>query len=211
MKKVVDILKPNILIVFGALLFLYFLNYLQYQGQTLAIGIIAIIMSAYYLTIGVLGVLIGNKFSDMLKKIFEVISVSLFGVFMFVVFLLNTISGAQINNLMGPTSWTIAIFSMIASLGFVAIYIISKFIPKPIMARLAYLMSAVFGLALLLDILFNIRGMSNVLGNIDIVLVVIYAVFMIYLFSTLNKVEDVKEEPKEEKAPEEAPKEEAAE
>ena len=32
MKKITDYLKPNILIVFGALLFIYYLNFLSYGG-----------------------------------------------------------------------------------------------------------------------------------------------------------------------------------
>ena len=104
MKKIGDFLKPNILVIFGALLLLYFLNYLSLNGAGLAIGIIAVVLSAYYLVVGILGILIGNKFSPQLKKIFEVLSVSLFGAFMFTYFLLTTITGAQINGLMGPTA-----------------------------------------------------------------------------------------------------------
>ena len=108
MKKVTDFLRPNILIVFGALLLLFFLNYLQYTGGTLAIGIIAVIMSAYYLAIGILGIIIGDKLP---KKILDIISVVFFPVFMFVLFLIQTIQAAQIDNFMGPTAWIIAILT----------------------------------------------------------------------------------------------------
>ena len=216
MKKIGDFLKPNILIIFGAVLLLYFLNYLSLDGAGLAIGIIAVVLSTYYLAIGILGIFVGNKFTPQLKKIFEVISVSLFGIFMFVFFLLTTINGAQINGLMGPTAWTIEILSMVAALAMVAVYIIARFANKDVLMRFAVLFAAIFALALLLNILFDITGNSRVLGNVDILLVAIYAIFVFYLFNTLTnkpeaneeaakEVEEKKEEPQqEENAPEEA-------
>ena len=190
MKKVTDFLKPNILIVFGALLLLFFLNYLQYGGGTLAIGIIAVIMSVYYLAIGILGIIVGDKLP---KKVLDLISVMFFPVFMFILFLIQTIQAAQIDNFMGPTAWIIAILSMIASLALPAIYLISKLMNKGPLARFTYLFAAIFVLALLLSILFNARGDSVVLGNINMILVAIYASYVFFLFSCLG-------------APEEAPK-----
>ena len=223
MKRIGDFLKPNILIIFGALLLLYFLNYLSLNGAGLAIGIFAVVLSAYYLAIGILGILVGNKFSPQLKKIFEVISVSLFGIFMFVFFLLTTINGAKIDGLMGPTAWTIEILSMVAALAMVIIYILARLTNKDVLMRFAYLFSAIFALALLLDILFDMSGASTVLGNVDILLVAIYVIFTFYLFNTLSNKEEgaaeapkdvkeeKKEEPKEEATPEEEPAPEAAE
>ena len=190
MKRIGDFLKPNILIIFGALLLLYFLNYLSLNGTGLAIGIFAVVLSAYYLAIGILGIFVGNKFSPQLKKIFEVISVSLFGIFMFVFFLLTTINGAKIDGLMGPTAWTIQILSMVAALAMVIIYILARLTNKDVLMRFAFLFSAIFVLALLLNILFDISGASTVLGNVDILLVAIYAIFTFYLFNTLSNKEE---------------------
>lgn len=202
MKKFTDLLKPNILIIFGALLFLYFLNYLSMSGEGLAIGIIAVILSAYYLTIGILGIFLGNKFSTTVKKVLEVISVSLFAAFKFVMFLLTTISASKIDGLMGPTAWTIQILSMVAAVGLVCVYSIAKFNSSEGLLRFALLFSLIFALALLLDILFQIDGSSTLLGQVDILFVVIYAIYCFYLFSTLGKGEPAKvqEQPKEEKA-----------
>lgn len=197
MKKIGDFLKPNIFIIFGALLLLYFLNYLSLNGASLAIGIFAVILSTYYLVIGILGILIGNKFSPQLKKIFEVLSVSLFGAFMFIYFLLTTINGAQINGLMGPTAWIVQILSMAAALGLVVVYTIARLVNIDALRRFAYLFSAIFALALLLNILFDISGNSRLLGNVDILLVVIYVIFTFYLFSTLTNKAESKEEPEE--------------
>ena len=209
MKKVTDFLKPNILIILGALLFLFFMNYLSLQGGGLAIGIYAVVMSAYYLTIGILGVIIGSKFSPMLRKVFEVISVCLFAVFMFTALLIGTINAAQIDGYMGPTAWIIAVLSMIASLALAVIYPLAKFMNKKGLVNFAYLFSAIFALVLLLDILFDGRGDAINLGGINIILTVIYAVFTFYLFNSIEKVEEAPKEvaaPKEEK---EEPKEEA--
>ena len=202
MKKVADFLKPNILIVFGALLLLFFLNYLQYTGGTLAIGIIAIVMAAYYLAIGILSIIIGDKLP---KKILDIVSVCFFPVFMFVLFLIQTIQAAKIDNFMGPTAWIIAILSMIAALALPVIYLLSKLLNKGPLSRFAYLFAAIFVLALLLSVLFNARGDSVVLGNIDMILVAIYASYSFFLFSSLGNVEEApeaKEEKKEEPAPE---------
>ena len=197
MKKIGDFLKPNMFIIFGALLLLYFLNYLSLNGASLAIGIFAVILSTYYLVVGILGILIGNKFSPQLKKIFEVLSVSLFGAFMFIYFLLTTINGAQINGLMGPTAWIVQILSMAAALGLAVVYTIARLVNIDALMRFAYLFSAIFALALLLNILFDISGNSRLLGNVDILLVVIYVIFTFYLFSTLTNKDESKEESQE--------------
>lgn len=197
MKKIGDFLKPNMFIIFGALLLLYFLNYLSLNGASLAIGIFAVILSTYYLVVGILGILIGNKFSPQLKKIFEVLSVSLFGAFMFIYFLLTTINGAQIDGLMGPTAWIVQILSMAAALGLAVVYTIARLVNIDALMRFAYLFSAIFALALLLNILFDISGDSRLLGNVDILLVVIYVIFTFYLFSTLTNKAESKEEPEE--------------
>ena len=214
MKKVTDFLKPNILIIFGALLLLYFMNWLQYDEGWLAIGIIAVIFSAYYLAIGILEIIIGNKLSPSVKKIFEVISGSLFPLLMFIYFLIVTINMA---NNMGPTAWIIEILSMVACLALIAVYIISKFANKEILNRFAYLFAAIFALALLLNVLFDEGGGARALGNINVILTVIYIAFMFFLFNCLGNKEEAqpekapveqKEEPKEEAPAEEEPTEE---
>ena len=190
MKRAADFLMPNILIIFGALLFLFFLNYLSGQGATLAIGIIATIVSVYYFAIGILGLFFGDKLP---KKVIEVVSVCLFVVFMFTYFLIALIQAAQINNFMGPTAWIIAILSLVGSLALAGIYPAARFVNKKGLLGLAYLFSAIFALVLLLNILFTPRGNSTVLGNIDLILVAIYGVFIIYLFGTLKPAGEVEE------------------
>ena len=211
MKKVADFIKPNILIIFGALLFLFYLNFLDNKGGTLAIGIIGVVLAVYYLAIGILSLVLGDKLSTNARKIFDVISVCLFAAFMFTVLLISTIQNAQrevyvsfeeTKPWMGPTAWTVAILSMIASLALAVIYPIYRFAGKPALQRFAYLFSAVFALALLLDILFESDGSAVVLGNLSVLLIAIYTIFIVYLFGSLGQGEatpdSVPEAPKEE-------------
>lgn len=193
MKRVTDFLRPNILIVLGALLFLYYLNYLSYEGSALAIGIIAVVLSAYYLAIGIVGVLLSNKLNQLVKKIFEVVSVSLFGAFMFTVTLILIINAAKIEDFLGPTGWIIGILTMVASIALIGVYVLARFLNKEFFVRLAYLFSAIFALVLLLNVLFDISGNSIVLGSLDILLVAIYASFTFYLFNSLVKSESAAE------------------
>ena len=194
MKRLTDYLKPNILIILGALLFIYYLNFLSYSGAALGLGISAIVLSAYYLFVGILFVLTGSKLKPKTQLIFNLLSVTLFAVFMFVGFLLTPINAARV---MGPTAWTINILSMAASLALVVIYIVSKFSAEPFVSRFAHLVSLIFVLTLLLDILFEVNGTSKSLGDIDVLLVVIYGFYSCYLFGSLNKTEEL---PKQKKA-----------
>ena len=116
---------------------------------------------------------------------------------MFIYFLLTTINGAQINGLMGPTAWIVQILSMAAALGLAVVYTIARLVNIDALMRFAYLFSAIFALALLLNILFDISGNSRLLGNVDILLVVIYVIFTFYLFSTLTNKAESKEESQE--------------
>ena len=194
MKKVTDFLRPNILIFFGALLFLLYLNLLSINnGTAIAMGVIATVISVYYLTVGILGIIIGDKFSPMLKKIFDVISVSLFAIFMFVLLLLTVIGNTDN---MGPTAWIIAIFSMAASLALLGFYPVARFVDKPFAVRFGFLFSAIFCLALLLNVLFTEAGAARNLGGIPIMYLAVYLLFALFLFGSLQNADA-----KEEKAP----------
>lgn len=187
MKKFTDYLKSNILVVFGALMLVYHLNYLSYGGAALAIGIIATIISAYYISAGILISLAGNKLSPSVRKIFGLLSVTLFAVFMFVVFLMTIITASSV---MGPAAWTMNILSMAAALAFIVLYVVSEFSCEPFVRRLAYLFSLIFVLALLSDLLFDVNGNSKPLGSIDVLSVVIYGLYAFFLFNSVDKPEN---------------------
>ena len=210
MKKVTDFIRPNILIIFGALLLLTFLNFLSLQEGYLAIGIIGVISAAYYLAIGILGAILGDKLPAGARKAFDIVSACLFPVLMFVIFLVNIIYGAD--NFM-PTAWIILILSMVGSLALPVFYIVAKVTNKPVFFRFAYLFSAIFALILLLNVLYGQQGFiangaPNMLGDIDFLMLVIHIAFMAYLLGSLGKVEETKEakeEPEQVEEKEEEP------
>ncbi len=220
MKKFADLLKANILIFFGAILFLLFLNYLAGGGATLAIGIIATLVSIYYIVVGVLFIFIGKKLTPMTRKIFEVISVCLFALFIFVVSVIGmaetiaNVADPNIRITVGPTAWIVMIFSVLASFALLGFYPVARFVNKNALINVCFLISALFCLSLLLEILFDANGFAINLGQIPFMYLALYVLFGIYLFGTLNnnpKEEPARlPEPKEEPAPEEVPAEEPA-
>ena len=180
MKKIGDLIKPYVSVVFGALLLLYYLNWLTGEGSRLAIGIIALMVSIFYIAYGVLGSVLGEKF----PKVFGTVAIALFPFFMFLVYIINMASG--VNNI-GPTGWIILILSFAGSSAFCGLYIISSFVKVPVLRRLAFLFAAIFGLVLLSDIVFDGAGDPIVLGMIDILLVVIYGLYAFMMFSSLKE------------------------
>lgn len=213
MKKVADLLKANILIFFGAILFLIYLNYLALNGGSLAVGIIATLISIYYVVIGILFIVIGKKINPMTRKVFEVISVCLFALLMFVVNIVSLVNIIQLladgaNITVGPTAWIILFFNIFAALALMGFYPVARFVKKNALMNVCVLISALFCLALLLNILFDFSGFPIDLGDIPFMYVAVYTLFGIYLFGTFKEEEPARlPEPKEEKAEEPAPEE----
>ena len=82
MKKISEIIKPFLSIIFGALLLLIYVNWLSSNdGGTLFLGIFGVILSVYYLTYGIMDIIIGDKLP---KKIFNIFTISLYPIFMFI-------------------------------------------------------------------------------------------------------------------------------
>ncbi len=194
MKKLHEFIKPFLSIILGALLLLFYMNWLTGQDAQLAIGIIAIVMAAYYLTVGILGVVLGDKLGNA-KKIFDIISICFFPTFMFVYFLVVTINGASV---IGPTGWVILILSMISSLALVVAFIIASFVKAQVFKRFTILFAATFVLALLLNLLFDLAGNPIVLGNFNIIAFVIYFIYTNMLLSSLSIGKEKKAKPEEE-------------
>ena len=183
MKRLHEILKPFLAIILGALLLLRYLNFLQGQGATLAIGIVAMVLAAFYLGVGVVGFTLNNKLPGPAKKVFEVGAVVAFPLFMFVFFLLVTIRLAD-NNL-GPNGWFLAILKMIACIAFASVYCVAAFVKNRHLNKFSLLLAAVFVLALLLEVLFDAWGDAVGLGGIIVVEVVIFFIYGNILFNSL--------------------------
>ena len=217
MSKIRELLKPYLAIIFGALLFLIYLNYLsQVAPEALALGIIGVILAIVYIGIGIADVLAGDKLGKTVKTVFGVVLVSSFPIFLFVETLLTTIQLAQLQA-MGPTAWTIAIINMVASISFAFIYCFARLTPQKVLKRLAFLLGAIFTLALLLDILFDATGIPTALGDIAIIMIALYVIYAVMLFKGLSELEEeapkaeTQEAPVQEAEVEEVPSEEKAE
>ena len=197
MKKVQEIIKPYLLIIFGALLLLYYLNDLDDNGATFAVGLIGVIVSAIYLTIGILDVLIGSKLPQSLKKVFDITSISLFPLFEFSYYLIAIIKR---NAAFGPNGWIIAILSLVGSLIAAILLIVSNFTNNNMVKKLTTLFAMIFVLILIIDLLFSIAGNSIVLGNLDVLQLVIFVTYTNVLipYAFGNKAFDSKDETKEE-------------
>ena len=191
MKKVMDLVKPYLSLIFGVLFFLLYLNYLRADGEVFAIGLVAVIISSYYLCVGILGIVLGDKMPEGLKKVFGILSVSLFPAFMFVNYLLMII---RMSNYMGPTAWVIYPLCMGASIGLVGFYVVSRFVKNPVVTRLAGLFAAIFVLALIADLLFDAQGDQNTFGNIGVVSLLVSFIFAFLLFNSLSLLKLLQDE-----------------
>lgn len=184
MQKIRKILKPFSSIIFGTLLFLSFLNYLSLTGVALAIGIIALIISIYYLVYGVIEIICKDQISSTANKILDICSITLFPLLMFSIKLIDII---KLANMMLPTAWIISIFSIIATLIMIFIYIVAFYLNNKNLDKLNILFSSLFILVLLLDLLFDSLGDPINLGNISVVGLIIYFSYSSMLLESIIK------------------------
>lgn len=204
MKKVQEIIRPFLAIIIGALMLLYYLNYLQLREMGLVIGIMGVTFAAYYLAIGILEVVLGDKIPAIGRKVLTSISLSLIP---FLLFLYSLFIMINNHDALGPTGWTLAILKMVAALAFIVMLMLSMFSKNKLAGRLGFLFAAIFVLALLADILFDFAGVPNALGNLDIIMTVIYILFVSMLMNALSKREEERgQEPAPAPAPAEQPK-----
>ena len=186
MKKIGELVKPYISIVFGALLFLLFLNKLSATGETLALAIIAVILSGYYVCSGILGVVLGDKLPAGLRNVFDILNVTLFPTFFFVSVILSV---SEFGKYMGPTAWVINIFAMMSAPALVGTYIASKFVKHKVVVRLSVLFAMLFILSLVLNLLFNALGGEIALGELPVVTLLCFVAFAVLLFNSFSKKE----------------------
>ena len=210
MKRISEMVRPFLAIIFGALLLLFYLNWLGAAGAYLALGIIAMVLAAYYLFVGIVGSLV--KLQDKAKNVLDTLSISLYLVFLFVYFLIMMIEAAKTNAeraqynldpIVGPNGWVIMIVSMVAALALALLFAGAKLTGNGALGRLASLFASIFVGVLVLNIAFNLNGDSVNLGSVDIVNLVIDVVFVYMLFIGLGGLNKIPEPKKEEEKPEE--------
>ena len=204
MKKVSELLKPYLEIIFGALLFLFHFNWLGFGGAYLALGIIAVVLSVYFIVVGILSVALGDHLPKKVKSILTVVGAGVYALFLGTYFLIGLIQAAKAANEyewstpLGPNGWTIAIVSIAASYALGVLLILAYFLKKSALSRITMMFGAIFVLALLVDILIS-DGNPVVLGNIVVLKVILYVTFVGILFQILPLLSFKKEKPAEEK------------
>ncbi len=185
MKKIQKVAKPFLSIVFGTLLLLTYLNWLSSGGGALVIGVIALLISLYYLGAGITEAVAGDKLPLKTKKVFDIIDISLFSAFASIYYLLYI---TNLSDQMGPTGWIVVLAALLLSLALAIFSIIARLVSNPVLKRLDVLFSALFMAALVLTLLFDSAGNPITLGSIDVISLVIYALFgMMLLESLTNK------------------------
>ena len=160
MKKILEIVKPYIAIIFGALILLCYMNALAGEGFNLALGIIATVLGAYYLGVGIVGLILGDKLPANARGIFDVVSAGLYPVFMFLQFLFTVITGAEY---MGPTGWIIHVTALAVSITLGALLVVIYFVRAGFLKKLVELLASIFVLVLLANLLFSFVGNPRVL------------------------------------------------
>lgn len=181
MKQYSPILKAFLPIVIGAFMLLLYMNLLGGQGAQLALGIIGIIIAAYYL---VSGILLALASDSNLKIMLQRGNIVALPTFLFVHFLIILIQTA---NALGPTGWVISIFSLVAAIGFAFLAFFSWFAKSEPVNKLVNLLGALFLLSLVLTLFFDYDGTPATLGDIVLPSVVIYGLYGVMLFTSNEK------------------------
>ena len=133
MKKVVDFLKANVLLFIGILMFLIYVNFFaSKEGNGITLAVFGTLISIYFIVIGIIEIVIGNKLKDTARNVFDVISICLFALFMFIysIFSLATLVELDKNEYftVGPTAGIIEIIALISSFIVMGYYPVAKFV-----------------------------------------------------------------------------------
>ena len=95
MKKLHELAKPFLAIILGALLFLSHLADLSAGGAALVLGIIWLVLGAFAMATGILGIVLGSKLPNKTREYFEVAIVAAYPTMLFVELLLTVINNAN--------------------------------------------------------------------------------------------------------------------
>ena len=203
MKKVLNLLKANVLIILGAILFLIYVNdFASKEGNVIAEGVFGLILSLYLIVIGIIFVAMGNKINKTAKAVLEVIGASTFALFAFVgaIFTYDVMDKANSNAYVtvGPTAWILVILQFIISFTFMGFFPVAKFVKNKAVTTLGYIFSGLFVTLLFLTTAFDITGTVALLGNIPFILLMVYVLFAFFIFESLSNKEPAAVESKAE-------------
>lgn len=181
MKKVTEFIKPLLLLIFGSLALLFYMNYLQLQDEYLAFGIVAVIFSAYYLVAGILTYVLGNRLNNSLQLVFDILNVSLFPLILFFMRILNMKRLIQADA-MSVNDWIVYITFFVATVTLIVFYMVYRFTKQPVMGRIAFLCGGILVLTLVVELVLN-----NTVGSLPLIQLALYGIYTYVLFSTMAR------------------------
>ena len=187
MKKIHELSRPFLAVIFGALLFLSYLNDLSYSGSILAMAIVWLVFAAFAITVGILNIVLGDKLSRKVKGIFDLSIVSVYALLSFVGVLLFVINGG-----LNAFSWVVSIIGMASTLGFGCLLLISYLKRRGFIVNLTFLFAALFALYLLVCILFTYDGIARGIGSISLVEIAIIFSYVSLAISVLSVIQPKK-------------------
>ncbi len=196
MKKIQSIIKPFLSIILGALIFLVYLNQLRSRGVSLALGIIGVDISIFYMTYGILKITIKKFDSKKINCVLKIIEVVAYPVLFFVSALLLLIVDTE---LILPSGWVIQIASLVASLSFVVIVILRKILSKNVFNVLTKILAGALAIVFLTNVFFDDLGSPAYIALINIVRVSIYSIFTFVMADYVLNLETFKPKAKKEK------------
>lgn len=184
MKKIGSLIKSYVAIILGTLLLLNFMNYFALGGGYIAIGVIAMILAAFFIGVGLITALFNDKISEKGMKLLSIIGMVSFPAFLFTGELIGIIDSAP--NL--PTAWVIEIISLIASIMLALAYLFASLSPSKALNTFVKLAAGIFVLSFILNILFQ-NGIPADIGDIPLVMTAIYGCFLYMLFQSIGGLE----------------------
>ena len=197
MKKIRELLKPFLEIIFGAIVFFTFSGFLQTTGGYLALGIIAVVVAAYFIVVGILTIVLGEKLSKKCRHLLKVSGITAFAWLITAEFIILLVAFAEVGDF-PVNGWIIYILTIASSFGFGLLLLLAQFADSKFINRLAQLFGAVFVLSLLLNVLIP-SGVPVSLGGIVILQVVLYVAYAIMAFESMGELKVSSAPSKEEK------------
>ena len=202
MKKFYRILTPIFPIILGALLLLLYVNnFAAGGGVNITFGIIGLLVAIFYLSAGIVPLLLGNKLPVALARVFEIGVVILYPALLFAGSLTLMIQNAD--NLR-VNAWIIEILSLVSCLGFVLLYCIAVGFRKSSLNPFVQIFGLTVILALVLDLIFTSTGAVIAIGDLALVTLITYSCYVAILLPALLKMVEVVEDAPKQEAPEEA-------
>lgn len=195
MKKIQEILKPKLLIIFGTLMFLLYIGGIKNDdAKFLVLAIFGIVFAAYYITVGILNVSLGDRLNASAKQFFDILNVSLFAFLILYQTIVGIVAFFDISpDLISTAGWIINIYAIMAAGGLIVMVILAKTGSKAALDRLAFMFAVCFGLALLLMVLFDEAGNASSVASIIMVEVALYGFFIPIMLNAVGKAKNENE------------------